>query len=159
MVGCPKPGDTIRHADWDEPAKVVSLTHIGGQLKAELSFMKSKAFRTVVLDAAAAGEAEARGDPSFPSIIEQVVQNIAHCVTVLIEHGAVANAHNDRGGDTPLHVAVASRGLPPIIQALLDGHADVDAPNSRGETPLQLAIRDRQKREAIVELLRARGAE
>ena len=107
---------------------------------------------------AAAGDAEARGDPSLPSIMEQVVQSIAQCVRVLIEHGADANACNDRGGDTPLHVAVASGGIPSVVQALLDGGADVDAVNSRGETPLQLAIREREKGDLLVELLRDRGA-
>ena len=108
--------------------------------------------------AAAAGDAEARGDPSLPSITEQVVQNIAQCVRVLTEHGADVNACNDRGGDTPLHMAVALGGIPSVVQALLDGHADIDALNSSGETPLQLAIRERQKRDAIVQLLRDRGA-
>jgi ankyrin repeat protein len=54
---------------------------------------------------------------------------------------------------------VASVPLPSVVQALLDGHADITVPNSRGETPLQLAIMERQKRDAIGELLRARGVE
>ena len=108
--------------------------------------------------AAAAGDAEARGDRAFPDNVERVVQRIAQCVRLLIEHGADANLRNGRGDDTPLHVAVASGGTASVVQALLDGHADIDAPNSRGETPLQLAIMEREKGDLLVEPLRARGA-
>jgi ankyrin repeat protein len=109
----------------------------------------------------AAADARARGDRAFPQDgnAERVVECIAQCVTLLLEHGADANLRNGRGGDTPLHFAVASVPLPSVVQALLDGHADITVPNSRGETPLQLAIMERQKRDAIGELLRARGVE
>jgi ankyrin repeat protein len=109
--------------------------------------------------AAAAAEAKARGDFSFTDTAEQAVQSIAQCVQVLLKHGADANLRNGRGGDTPLHVAVASGGIPSVVEALLDGHADINAPNSRGERPLQLAIRESAEGSAIVQLLRDRGAE
>jgi ankyrin repeat protein len=109
----------------------------------------------------AAADARARGDRAFPQDgnAERVVERIAQCVTLLLEHGADANLRNGRGGDTPLHFAVASVPLPSVVQALLDGHADITVPNSRGETPLQLAVMERQKRDAILQLLRDRGAE
>ena len=71
---------------------------------------------------------------------------------------ANVNAAN-KAGDTPLQVAVASGGIPSVVQSLLDGHAGIDASNSVGETPLQLAVSAKQDADMIVQLLRDRGAE
>ena len=47
----------------------------------------------------------------------------------------------DKSGVSPLHRAVRTRSLP-AVQALLDGGANVTAPNKAGSTLLHLAVQN-----------------
>jgi ankyrin repeat protein len=75
-------------------------------------------------------------------------------LTFLLGKGAKPDIQ-DRSGTTPLGIA-AQLGWAEGAEMLLRSRASVDMPNSRGETPLILAV---QKRDAtMVRLLLARGA-
>lgn len=73
----------------------------------------------------------------------------ADLVRVLLNNGVDPNAKN-RAGDTALHIVAndeASKGYPkfkkmkkarlPVVQALVDGGADVNATDAKGETVLK----------------------
>jgi ankyrin repeat protein len=59
-------------------------------------------------------------------------------VRLLLARGATVDAA-DETGQTALHLAVASRGLP-VVAALLDGGARADATDAQGRTPLDVAL-------------------
>ena len=69
-------------------------------------------------------------------------------VKALLEGGADVNAKTSRvafvaigSGATPLHYAVVHPENQAVIQVLLDADADIEARNSDGETPLDLAMK------------------
>jgi ankyrin repeat protein len=70
-------------------------------------------------------------------------------VEMFCTHGARADAGH-------LHQAVWRRRPPRTVAVLLDAGAPIDAPDERGLTPLQLAVRWGE--EAVAALLRERGA-
>ena len=78
-------------------------------------------------------------------------------VSRAVEHGAAIDATND-GGDTALHGA-ASHGMDTVVRYLAEQGADVNAPNQRGQTPLDVAVysRERFERKSTVTLLRSLG--
>ena len=78
----------------------------------------------------------------------------AEIVTLLLEHGANANAQQS-GGWTPLHSA-AQNGDLESARALLAGGADASARADNQQKPLDLALT--QGRQAMVEFLEAVGA-
>ena len=59
-------------------------------------------------------------------------------------HGAGAN------GDTPLHVAVTTRGELDVVRYLVDRGADINAKNTRGQTSIEAAKTSRKDRSDIV---------
>lgn len=77
-------------------------------------------------------------------------------VNLLIQHGADANGRSGPGRLTPLH-AVARRGTVEVVEALLASGADIEARDSKGETPLRRAVNCNQ--EHMVRLLLAGGAD
>jgi hypothetical protein len=60
-------------------------------------------------------------------------------VRILIEAGADPNARPNSGGETPLHWAASSDDVD-VAEALIDGGADVDAPDGSIGTPLANAV-------------------
>ncbi len=71
-------------------------------------------------------------------------------VEMFCTHGAQADAGH-------LHQAVWRRRPPETILVLLDAGAPVDAPDGRGDTPLQIAVRWGDS--AVADALRGRGAD
>ena len=78
----------------------------------------------------------------------------AAAVDLLLSVGADANAIDGAAALTPLHSAAAN-GQTKIAQSLLRHRATVDAPDTRGETPLAYALRAGQMN--LIALLRQAG--
>ncbi len=79
---------------------------------------------------------------------------------LLIEHGAEVDAR-DKGGWTPLHVAVPSFDtdlgrLHQLVRLLIEHGAEVDARSRKGQTPLHWAAS--RKRPEVARLLIEHGA-
>ncbi len=76
-------------------------------------------------------------------------------VRLLMERGADVRSHLCQGGATPLHLA-ADLGAVEMVVALLDGGAEVGAPNETGQTPVDVARRSGH--EEVARLLIRYGA-
>jgi len=79
-------------------------------------------------------------------------------VELLLSRGAEVNPQNSQvpgAVPTPLAVAV-SRGFPAVVEVLLAAKADMNAPDSDGNTPLHAAVANRQNK--ITQMLLAAGA-
>jgi cytohesin len=72
------------------------------------------------------------------------VEDESRLVGTLVDGGANVNARDD-DNDTPLHTA-AYTGRLDIVKCLLKRDADDGAKNNKGETPIQLAPRNRMRR-------------
>ena len=59
---------------------------------------------------------------------------------------------------TPLHLAMP-HAPEPVVQALLDAGADVNAKDSRNMTPLMFAVASNHQNPAVIKMLLARGAD
>jgi ankyrin repeat protein len=88
-------------------------------------------------------------------LFEAVISGLPKKAIRCLKQGAEINAKNEQG-NTPVHVAVASRQKE-IVGLLAERGTDVNAANPRGDTPLHLAAEadDRD----IAELLIAKGAD
>jgi hemoglobin len=76
-------------------------------------------------------------------------------VETLVRHGAEVNARSGAGEQTALHMA-ARRGNTAVAGALLDAGAEIEARDTKGETPLRRAVNCRHQ--PVVRLLMERGA-
>jgi hemoglobin len=76
-------------------------------------------------------------------------------VELLIQHGSAVNRQSGPGKSTPLHMA-ARRGHVFLADILLKAGADMEAKDSKGETPLRRAVNC--QREQMVLFLLSRGA-
>lgn len=63
-------------------------------------------------------------------------------VRKLLDRGADPNCQN-KFGDTPLHLAVASHSRDIVKLLLACSNIEFDKKNERGETPLMLAVREK----------------
>lgn len=79
------------------------------------------------------------------------------CATLLLQHDAsLSTLSRNSTGNTPLHAALAGHVAHPLVAALLDAGADVNAPGERAITPLHLAAS--RGDESMCRELLARGA-
>ncbi len=103
----------------------------------------------------------ARGaDVAFRDELDWISLHCAVCgkiipevVAVLVEANPGSVNYQTNRGSTPLHLVVWDRSYERIIKALLGAGADPDIPDSRGETPRQLA-----EKNGLGHLLQERGA-
>ena len=68
---------------------------------------------------------------------EQLYGDIFHCIRLLLDSGASAEAQN-KDGSTPLHVA-ASKMSQEIVQLLIENSTNIDLRNNQGQTVLNRA--------------------
>jgi ankyrin repeat protein len=73
----------------------------------------------------------------------------------LIEHGANVNFKGENNGVTSLHLA-ARKGFQAVAEVLIANHADVNAKDKAGQTPLFAAVQGGQIK--IIQMLIAAGA-
>ena len=79
-------------------------------------------------------------------------------IETLLKKGANPNLRDSETEDTLL-MSAAMYSTPEVVQALIEGGADVNARNKSGQTALMLADnKDNLWREQIVALLKSRGA-
>jgi hemoglobin len=100
---------------------------------------------------------QGRGDhtPLYSVANECASESGPSVVRALVQAGARVNACGGVTRATALHMA-ARRGHLEIARALLDCGAELNAPDRKGDTPLQRAINCRQN--GVSQLLRERGA-
>ena len=72
-------------------------------------------------------------------------------VRMLLDAGADIHHRNDQGENAL--ISAAQEGHIDVVKILLEAGADINQTNADGETPIELAIRLRQKKE-LIELLR-----
>ena len=117
-----------------------------------------------------------KGESGYP--IHFAVHAGAEMVGLLVTHGARVDVKKEDGA-TPLQLA-AAMGYPDVVRLLIDSGADVNATDAYGHSPLFSAaatvspydmlrantgaspscgaLRERSGREAVVSLLKSRGA-
>ena len=96
-------------------------------------------------------------DKEYRDLIDQTPLIIAafngctDIVRMLIDAGADIGHRNDQGENAL--ITASQEGNIDVVKVLLDAGADKNQPNADGETPLELAIRLKQKKE-LINLLR-----
>ncbi len=145
------------------------LAHVREQLIADPSLVNERyGGRTLLQEAVATGnlalvellldlgaDLNAGTHPALYSLANECPTGGGPLVLTLVSRGADVNAAKNVKRCTPLHMA-ARRGNLEIAEALLDCGADIEARDSRGDTPLQRALNCRKPR--MAELLLSRGA-
>ena len=104
---------------------------------------------------AAGADPNHQDDSGTTALISAIFQGHGDLVDVLLAGGAKTEIKENRHGCTALHAA-AIKGYPEIAAALLASGADIEAVNSAGFTPLQVAARYQQKK--VAKTLLANGA-
>lgn len=94
--------------------------------------------------------------PSGEGLHAAAAANHPHRVVELLNAGELPDTP-DPHGQTPLHHA-ARTGAFEAARALIDRHADVDAQDGEGQTPLLLAVENFTGHGAFIELMRFAGA-
>ena len=96
-------------------------------------------------------------DKEYRDLIDQTPLIIAafngctDIVRMLLDAGADIGHRNDQGENAL--ISASQEGNIDVVKVLLDAGADKNQPNADGETPLELAIRLKQKKE-LINLLR-----
>ena len=96
-------------------------------------------------------------DKEYRDLIDQTPLIIAafngctDIVRMLLDAGADIGHRNDQGENAL--ITASQEGNIDVVKVLLDAGADKNQPNADGETPLELAIRLKQKKE-LINLLR-----
>ena len=78
-------------------------------------------------------------------------------IEALLKKGANPNLRDSKTGETLLMLA-ATYSKPEVVQALIEGGADLNARNKSGRTALSLADNNNLWKEEVVALLKRRGA-
>ncbi|RBA22511.1 hypothetical protein FPRO05_00858 [Fusarium proliferatum] len=91
----------------------------------------------------------------FPDL-EEIAQDIASTVKLLLGLYPTTISVQDNDGNTPLHYAARSEGrhnklYTPIFKLLCDNGSDASVRNKNGETPLHLLFRLRQKNNSFTD--------
>jgi ankyrin repeat protein len=108
----------------------------------------------ILLAAAASG-----GRASTDEDVRVSEKKALDAITVAVDAGIDVNAVN-AAGDTALHLAASTnQGSPSIIRFLAGRGANVNIKNKAGRTPLDAAMRARDKNNETIALLRELGAE
>ena len=95
---------------------------------------------------------------NLPPLAHAIHEDDVVIVETLLKKGADPNLRDSEIGETLLMTA-ARYSTPEVVQALIEGGADVNARNKSGQTALTLAdTPDNLWRQEIVALLKRRGA-
>ena len=95
---------------------------------------------------------------NLPPLAHAIHEDDVVIVETLLKKGADPNLRDSETGETLLMTA-AKYSTPEVVQALIEGGADVNARNKSGQTALTLAdTPDNLWRQEIVALLKRRGA-
>ena len=86
-----------------------------------------------------AGWAQAGENPQAAALFEAVSKGNLGAAQALLAKDQTLVGLTDRGGNTPLHLAVR-RGHKAIVGLLLQHKADVNAPTKKGTTPVHCAV-------------------
>jgi ankyrin repeat protein len=77
---------------------------------------------------------------------------------LLLQLGAEKNPRDEKKGATPLHIAIEKKHNS-VAKALIEGGADIDAPDNEKRTPLHYLYVCSFGNEAIAKLLIEKGAD
>ena len=105
---------------------------------------------------AAGADMDARGAGGYAGLHWAAAINGYLAAGILLKHGADPNLPTEWDRESPLHIA-ARNGNADVGRLLIDGGANVDAIDTGGHTPLDLALS--RKHDRMAHLLRAHGGQ
>lgn len=97
----------------------------------------------------AAGLGYRDGNMAVPTKDRGTPQEVIAAIQVCLDSGLDINSAG-ANGDTPLHVAVTTRGELEVVRYLVDHGANIQGKNTRGQTPAEAAKTSRKDRSDIV---------